>query len=460
MDVAISFAKVAVSLKYEDIPPEIVAITKRVILDSLGISAAGSSAPGTKAVIELVKEWGGREDSTVIASGCRVPAINAALANGAMIRTLDYNETYDAGLTHPDVPVIPAAFAIAEMAGEISGREFLAAVTLAMDIHCRMALSSVVNTRGRWLPPQLHGFICAAIAAGRLLGLTEEQMISAIGLAYAQASGSWQNNAERVLARGLQGGFSSKGGVLAALMAKRGITGARNSLEGEQGLYNLYFQGDYDRQALVSDLGKKFDSIGSLSFKPYPSCRQNHPFIDAALQIVDKYDIRPEQVSAVVLYVGLLGKALCEPLEVCQNPTTINEAQFSIPYNVAVAIAKRSVALDDFLGNSFRDPDVLKIAQKTTVKFAPDMVRKGIEPGRVEIEMGGGQQTYSQQVDFPKGDPLKPLTREEHIAKFRDCIGWAARTIPAENVDCVIDMIDNLERIDDAGQVMRLLAGE
>lgn len=459
MDAAVTFAKNVLSLTYDDIPPRVIEATKRIILDALGVSVAGSSAPGAKEVIELVKEWGGREESTVIASGCRVPAINAAPANGAMVRARDYNETYDAGMTHPSVPVIPAAFAIAEKVGKISGREFITAVTSAMDIHCRMSLSSVATTLCHWLPPQLNGFLAAAAVAGRLLGLTESQMISAFGLAYAQTSGGWQSTTELVLARGLQGVFSARGGVLAALMAKKGITGARDSLEGKQGLCNLYHRGNYDRNVLIDDLGKRFDSITDISFKPYPCCRQAQPFVDATLQIVKEHDIRPEQIDGVTVFVGEHGQTLCESLDACRDPSTITEAQRSIPYTVAVAIIKGNVVLSDFSENGFRNPLVLKIAHKVTPKFDRRLIKKDIEGGEVEIKMKGGDKTYSERVDTPKGDPQNPFTVEEHIAKFRDCISWAAKPIAAEKADKVIDMINNLEYSDDAGQVIRLLTG-
>jgi 2-methylcitrate dehydratase PrpD len=460
MDAAVAFAKSMLSLRYEDIPAKTTDITKKIILDALGVSIAGSSALGTEAVIELAREWGGKKESTIIASAYRVPTISAALANGAMIRSRDYNETFDAGMTHPSVPVIPAAFAIAEKVGKVNGKEFITAVTAAMDIHCRMALASVETTLSRWLPPQLNGFLAAAAVAGRLLGLTEEQMISAFGLAYAQTSGAWQSTTELVLARGLQGAFSSSSGVLAALMASKGITGARNSLEGEQGLYNLYHQGNYNREILVADLGKKFDSINNISFKPYPCCRQAHPFIDAALHIVREHEIQPDQIDKVTVFVREHGQSLCEPLDKCQSPSTITEAQRSIPYTTAVAIVKKNVVLSDFSENGFRNPEVLKIAHKVTPKFDPRLEKKGIEGGIVEIITANGKKVYSKRVDFPKGDPQKPFTMEEHIAKFKDCALWAAKPIPAEKVNHAIEILNNLEHSQDVEQVIRLVAGE
>ncbi len=454
MDAAIAFAKNVLNTRYEDIAPSVVEVVKYAFLDSLGVIMAGSSVPAAKQVVDLVKEWGGKEESTVIANYCRVPAINAAFANGAMVRALDYNETYETGRTHPTVPVIPAALAISEKVGSVDGKEFVTATTLAFDMKCRLA--NAVPKPGHWIAPQLEGFFAAAAVTGRLLNLSEEEMVNAIGIAYCQASGGRQSATERVLTRGLQGAFSAKGGVLATLMAKKGVTGPRNSLEGEHGFYNIYYGGSYDRDTLTGDLGKRFEVTES--FKPYPCCRALHPLIDATLEIVKMHDIHPDDVDEVTVFHGEFVGTMFEPLDLCRNPMTFTECQFSAPYVAATAIVKRNVTLNEFIGGGFRDPIVLQVAQKIGSKFDPQLARHGVEPSIVEIRTKDGRKLRSRRIEHAKGHLLNPMTVEEHIAKFKDCSLYAARPIARENLEKVIEMISRLEEVENVSEIARLLA--
>ncbi|MBI2908812.1 MAG: MmgE/PrpD family protein [Chloroflexi bacterium] len=457
MGLSAIFARNILSLKYEDVPPEVVTVVKKVLLDSVAVGIAGSSAPGARDVLGLMIQNGGVAESTAMVSGHRLPAASAAMANGAMIRALDYNDTYDDGRTHPGVPVTSAAFAVAEKVGEVNGKDFIAAATAAMDLHCRLARAVLSSSPPPWLFPQLHGYIPAAAVAGRLLGLDEDRLLSAFGLAYAQTAGSRQVTTERTLARGMQGAFSSAGGVMAAQLAQRGVTGPRESLEGEFGLFNAYHQGMYNRDELVAGLGAEYP-WANLSFKPYPSHKQTHVFIDAALQLKEQYQIRPEDVEKVVVSVGNWSKTLCEPLDICQQPRNLTEGQFAIPFTVAVALVNGNVRLNDFLGDGLTDPSVIRMARKVVPETDPDLNRVGIESGVVTVTVRG--ERHTKRVDHPRGDPKNPFTLEDHIAKFRDCVTWAAKPLRQTNVDRAIEQLLNLEKVNDAGSIMRLVGGE
>lgn len=289
-DAAYALAKNIVKVEYGDIPREALEVAKRDILDTLGVAIAASSlVPWCKEIVELVREGGGKGESTIIVFGGRVPSWMAALANGAMAHCLDYDDTCDDGYTHLGMSTIPPAFAIAERLGKVSGKEFLTAVTLGLDLNCRLGLAAIRGAPDAafsgWLHGQLFGFFTAATTAGKLLRLDEDKMLNAPGIADAQASGNmecaWGGEANT---REMYGGFTSKGGVLSALMAQRGITGAKNVLEGKAGLYPLHYHG-YDLASLTTDLGNKFEGI-NLSFKPWPSGRTTHRFIEGAWRIV------------------------------------------------------------------------------------------------------------------------------------------------------------------------------
>ena len=305
MDATFLFAKNFVNTRYEDLPPQVIEVTKKQVLDLLGAAIGGFNKPGPKELRELVLEWGGKEESRIMGTALKVPAPNAAHVNATMVHALDYDDVHEAAVMHPGVIAIPTAMALAERKGSLSGKELITIVALGSDIMCRLGLSS---TPGRspievgWHQTTLFGFMGAAAVAGRTLGLTEEQIVNAMGIAYHQSGGNGQSVKDGALTKRLGPGFSVKGGITSALLAQKGVTGAHNCLEGQWGLYPLYWRGDYDPKGLVADLGKVFEGE-RVSIKPYPCCRGLHPAIDAALALVKEHDITAENVESIALFV-------------------------------------------------------------------------------------------------------------------------------------------------------------
>ena len=269
-DAAILFARNVLNTRFKDIPPEVVKVTKRDILDTLGCALAGSSSPGTKELLEVLKEFAGRQESTVWLFGERLPSVHAALANGSMAHARDFDDTYDLGLVHVGASTVPAAFAIAERKGKVSGKDIITACALGQDMILRMAAS--VTQWNDFHATGTLGIFGSAAAAGKLLNLNENEMISALGIAYAQSSGNAQAMHDGVLSKRLQPANAARGGVFAALLAQNGFTGATQSLEGTSGFFKVYYNNNYDRKVLLADLGKTFEGI-KLGFKPYPCAR-------------------------------------------------------------------------------------------------------------------------------------------------------------------------------------------
>ena len=294
MDAAYLFAKNFVDTKYENLPPEVVEATKKEILDLLGVALGGASQPGATHVCALVKEWGGKEESSIIGSKQKVPAPNAAQANATMAHALDFDDVHEAAVMHPGIASIPVVMAVGEAQGNLSGKELITSTALGVDMMCRLALAT---TPGKspielgWHLTSLFGFMGSAATAARVMRLNEEKIVDAIGIGYHQCAGNGQCVKDGALTKRLGPGFAVKGGITAALMAKAGVTGAKNSFEGEWGLYKQYMDGDYSREILTADLGKRFEGV-NVAIKPYPCCRGIHPAIDAALALAIGENIR------------------------------------------------------------------------------------------------------------------------------------------------------------------------
>lgn len=453
MDLIFDLCRHIVATEYDHLPAEVITSTKRFILDTLGVAIAGSSAPGCPAVADMVQDWGGKEESTVIVYGGKVPSLNAALANSMMSRALDFCDTHDDCLLHANTSVLWPALAIAEMRGGIGGKDLVAAVALGVDLMCRIALAVKDNPAG-WSITTTAGAFGSTASAGKLLGLSQKQMVDAFGIVYSQAAGNVQCIIDGALSVRMQQAFAAKAGVLSALLAQRGITGAKNVLEGKFGFFSLYEGGRWQRKWLTEGLGEHYEGT-NLSIKPYPCCRGNHGAIDATLSLVQTHGLRAEDIEEVIAYLpqgpcNTVGK----PFQLRESPQV--DVQFSIYYTLATAIVRGDVGVGDFAEEKIRDPYIHQVANK--IRCLP---HEGVEdprallPVTVEIKTKDGRK-YTKRVDYAKGHPKNPMTDEECIAKFRKCSEYAARPLSGNNLNEVIDMVEHLDKVQDAGKLIEL----
>jgi 2-methylcitrate dehydratase PrpD len=459
VDATFLFAKNLANIRYEDLPEGVVEATKKQVLDLLGVALGGFSEPGPKELREIVRDWGGKEESSMIGCIQKVPAPNAAHVNATMAHALDYDDVHETAIMHSGVAVIPTCMAVAEQRGNLSGKEFITAIALGVDMMCRLALATTPGSRPLntgWHLTTLFGFLGAAGTAGRMLGLDEEKMLNALGIAYHQCSGNGQCVIDGALTKRMGPGFSVKGGITAALLAEKGVTGAKNCLEGEWGLYKLYHRGNYDAKALTKDLGKYFEGI-NVAIKPYPCCRGIHPAIDAALALIDEHRIKAEDIQDITLSVSEGHyHLLCEPEDAKLKPRNPVDAQFSIPWGVATAIVRRRVNLEHFTEGAIKNPDILEMTNKMSVKVDPSLNRTDkIEPTRVKLITKQGK-AYSKEVAEPLGSLERPMSFNDCAKKFRDC----AKELDEEKCSKVIELIGKLEQLEDIRDISSLLSLE
>jgi len=464
-DVALTFAKHIATVDYATIPKEVAESTKRSILDTLGVMVAGTGIePGCRKVVELVKEAGGREESSILVFGGKVPAMMAAFANGAASHVLNYDDIAPASELHPTSPILPAALAVAERIGGVNGREFIAAVTLGIDLSARMGRAVIRrDTEGHksgWHETPLFGTFSSAAVAGKLLGLDKDKLADALGIAFFQAAGSIQMVESVCGATYHRDAFPAKAGVLSALLAQRGISGIKDCLQSKNGLYNLYFKGDYDPSLLTDKLGGRFELLQMGNrLKPFPVCGTITTYVNATLDIVREYDIQPEDIVEIVVSVyNDWTRGLCEPLEKTRRPPDRMAASMSIPFSVATAAARRKLNIGSFTPEALKDPVTLAVAQRVKTEFDPEIIASmpiAARPGTVAIKTKSGE-SYSKRVDFAYGHPKNPMTTDDLIEKFRDCTSYAAKPIPKKNIERAIELILNLEEVHDIGEVVQL----
>jgi 2-methylcitrate dehydratase PrpD len=440
--------------KFEDLPQESVDIIKNVILTVLGTTIAGATAEGCEALVNQVKEWGGKKEATILIHGGKVPAYNAALVNSTMARALDFCDAMLPGM-HVGSSSIPTALATAELVGGCSGKEFLTALVLGTEIAARI---NSVSTYDGFDPTGICSIFATAAIAGRILRLNSKQMLDTLALAFNKAGGSFQSNIDGSLAVRVIQGFVSQGGVICAQLAQRGITGPKNFLEGTYGYFHLYAKDKYDPQSLTKQLGERFEMNKTL-FKKYPSCGCTLASTDAILDLIKEKDLTPEDIADIDVKVPPYSyKLVGAQFEVGDNPKV--NAQFNIQYCVANALFRKSSKLHHFDESYVRDPKIMDLTKNIHISPEPSLD----DPERLGFSLAAHMKVttkkgnvYHKAVDIPRGIPGNPLTKEEHVERFQDCVNYAGKPLPKVNTEKIISMVGRLEESKDVRSLIPLL---
>jgi 2-methylcitrate dehydratase PrpD len=438
---------------YAGLPASAVESARRDILDTLGCMLGGSGSPGIDALFAVVSRWGGLAESRVLLRGIRLPAPQAALLNASMGHALDFDDTLDTGGSiHPGVSVLGSALAVCDSRGGVAGRDLLLAVALGLDVSCRIALASTLD-RG-WHRTAAIGVFGAAAAAGKLLGLTAEQMLAAFGIAYSHAAGNRQCILDGALTKRMQAGQAASAGVFSAVLAQTGFTGARNIFNGRFGFFELYQPNGYDPSLLLRDLGTAFRGE-ALSYKPYPCGRPLHAAIDAALAARARLQIeRADDIEAVTIEADPAGyndQFARGPAK--RRPRQVVEAQFALPFLVATALAHGKVGIAEVDG--LGDPSVLALSDRIA-----GVARDGRAKGSLAITVERtDRRSITVEAAEPIGSPQKPLTQARLEAKFRDCARNAVQPLSEASVDAALAAIGGLETLPDARALIAGFAG-
>lgn len=424
-DFAQIYARFSSTLEYADLPASVVAAARINVIDTLACSIAGVHAPGIQEVLELVRDWGGKPEAQVLWSDLRVPAYNAAWINGIMAHACDYDDTHDKAILHGGISVIPAVLAAAELADRpVSGEEFITAVVVGLELICRIGMATRIGLiQAGFIYSALFSCFAAAAAAARVLRLSEEQTINAIGIAYTQASGTHQVTRDGALTKRMQPGFGARAALTAVAMARKGIRGAQNVFEGIDGLGRTYLQSQLDSAVLREGLGSRYH-LEDLAYKPYPSCRMNHCANDAALAIRLQPGFDWTRISEIRVYINSQGnQAVGTPIEIRRAPDNVVRAQFSICYNIACALVNGRVGLSDFTPEALTRPDVRSVAALVTPIVDDEFERKfgrNVTPARVEAVIDG--RVFSAQVEEALGAPDHPMSAAVLRRKLEDCL--------------------------------------
>lgn len=458
----------AAHLRYDALPAPLIELIKQCVLDTLGVAIGASTlAPEAELVRDYVADLGGKPESTLLGFGGKAPAPWATFVNGSLGHMLDYDDVGDGG--HVSIATIPVAFALAEKLGRVSGPEFIAAVAAGTDLHTRLDLAIDIPdwtmTEG-WFATQLFGFLSGAATAGSLLALDEAQMENALGIGFNQLSGSRQMAVGAAThMRSMQAGFSGQAAVMAAELARRGVIGCKEIIEGRYGLFRNYVRTETPRwDALLAGLGTEFPLLDTHGFKVWPACAYTRPTNTATLELRQRYDLGADDVESIAIIGGTGGtKLLCEPLDSKRRPQVSIDGKYSIPFTTAVMMVKGNVTLRDYTNEGLRDAAVLSMADRVSYRERTDAgpprgssSKASIGKTAVEITTRDGRVLLSEPDGVP-GDPQHPVDWRLLETKFRDCVSFSRIPLSVKKVDAAIERIRNLEQLGDVSEIIELL---
>jgi 2-methylcitrate dehydratase PrpD len=443
-----ALAEFIADLRYDDIPAPVIDGAKDLMVDWLGSALAGKGAKPVVAFEEFAREMGPRDGpSEIIPSGGRTSPLFAALVNGASSHVAEQDDVHNGAVFHPGTVVFPAVVAVAQAEG-VSGRELLAAVVAGYEVGIRVgeflgrSHYKIFHTTGT------AGTLASAAAVARLLGLDADATQHALGSAGTQAAGLWEFLRDAADSKQLHTAKAAADGLLAAYLARSGVTGARRILEGAQGLA-AGTSTDADPSRLTDQLGVRWATIET-SYKLHASCRHTHPAADALLSLIERERLTHDQIARITARVH---QGAIDVLGQVTEPTSVHQAKFSMGTVLGLIAVQGSAGLDDF-EHALDDPRVSSIRER--VRMVRDDEVDAAYPrrwlGRVDVDTTDGR-TLHGRVDLPKGDPgnsLSPAELEQKAIRLARFGAAASETA----VRAAIDRIRTLESVGRVGSLM------
>jgi len=448
MGITQDLARFSSGLKFKKLPDEVIDRVKYFFLDFIGVACRGSLEDSSRSIFRFIHEMRcGNRGGVLIGTKERAPFIYSALGNGVFGHAIEMDDVNNESSLHPGVVVFPSALATGEMV-KANGKKLIEAVVLGYEIMVRLgkALGPKNSYDRGFHPTGTCGTFASSVTASKMIGLKEEGITNAMGIAGSQAAGSMEYLAQGAWTKRFHAGWAAHSGMVAALIAKRGFRGPISIIEGRDGFLHAYSNGA-DATKVLEGIGSGFEILRT-SVKPYACCRYMQPPIDALLKIIKENDLKPNQVEKVTLGLLSAGASLiAEPAEMKYRPQSIVDAQFSMPFGAAVALLYRKAGLGEFQLSRIRSEEVNRVMKKVEYRVDPDLDRTFPRQwcATAEVLLTDGKH-YFTKVEYCKGDPENPLSWEELIEKFHDL---SNRIWEKERRAKIVDQIKNLEEIRD-----------
>jgi 2-methylcitrate dehydratase PrpD len=451
-------AEYVAAISYETLPSAVTERVKALVLDTVGIMLrARHDAESTVPMVSAANALGfAPGPCTVVGDSTRYTPPGAAMLNGTLAHSLDFDDTHAPGSLHPSAPILPAAFASAEIARR-GGRTLIAAIVAGYETQIRLslALDPAAHYDRGFHPSATCGAFGAASAAGRLLGLDAAKQAHAFGIVLSMAAGSMQFLVNGAWTKRSHVGHAAMCGLMAATLAREGYQGAAEALEGKWGFLHAYAPAA-DASRVTDGLGQRFETL-RIAVKPYPSCRYSHAAIDGILALSRAHALHPTDIEQVSVGLPEPGwKIIGEPQPAKQSPQSVVDGQFSMPFCAAVALRTGGFVWDDY-ARHLGDRDTLALCRKVEVVVDPQAQADFPANMSARVKLQTKRGTLETYVRVPKGEPENFLTAAELRAKFD---GLVAPYLDSSRRDALAAALLALEQVRDIGAALSLTAPE
>mgnify|MGYP001268375327 CR=1 FL=1 len=452
-------AEFARKTELKGIPTDVVEKAKIHLVDASGTALAASQKDFSKPLISAMTELGGSGDTPIFGHIKKSTLRDATLVNGALIHSLDFDDTHGESVVHCSASAWPTAFGIG-LDNNLSGADALVGYLIAAEVSaCIGSFTGGTLQRKGFHPTGIIGAFGCAAGAGRLYGLRADQIVDALGITLSMASGNMEFVTDGAWTKRLHPGWAAVIGITAAILAKNGFKGPTKPLEGQFGLFATLLEDINKSQiaALGKDLGEKW-RVREFAIKPYPLCHFNHSLIDCALKIRRKHKFQLHEVSriTVLLHPDEL-PIVCEPLHQKKEPKTIYEAQFSAPYAVATALLRGRFGISELEDRCLTDKDIIGLAKKVIYAKDPKSGFPKYFSGGVKLQLTSGQVVEEYQR-IHQGAPEYPLSDESVMEKFfansKSSLGDALSELLANS----LMHLENLQNLEDLADLIRGLS--
>jgi 2-methylcitrate dehydratase PrpD len=442
-------------LRYEDVPPEVLARIKLLMLDSLGCALYGADLEWSRILQRTLSAVDTTRTCPVWGTDQRLSAPHAALVNGTQVQGFELDDVHRAGVLHVGAVVLPALIAVAQMRPGMTGREFLAAAVAGYEIGPRVGLCmGPEHIAQGWHSGATLGVFSAAAGAARGLGLDAERTVHALGIAGTQAAGLMAAQYGAMVKR-VHAGRSSQSGLYGALFAREGLTGIVNVLESEYGGYCTTFSRSTDRfklSELTAGFGTTWQTMG-VALKFYSCVGSNHTTLDAIRDMQAERAFRAEEVERILVHGS---QVTMDHVGWKYVPQGLTSAQLNLPYCVATWLLEGDCFVDQFTEDKVADPERMRIAQKVAVQHDDVITAKGAKyrhEVRVELWLKDGTR-FERRVESARGSEYRFASDADVVEKFGKL---ASKALPPRKVEALRDAILGLESLADASSLGELL---
>ncbi len=443
-------------LTYAQVPSEVIARIKLLILDALGCAIFGTGLAWSRILLETLGRLDSSQACGVWGTGARLSAPHAALVNGTLVQSFELDDVHRAGVLHVGAVTLPALIAVAEMRPGMSGREFLRAAVAGYEIGPRVGLCMGPEHIGQgWHSGATVGVFSAAAGAAAGLRLPPDEVVHALGIAGTQASGLMAAQYGAMVKR-MHAGRAAQSGLYGALLAEAGFTGIVDVFESEYGGFCTTFSRSHDRfrlAELTAGLGERFETMG-VALKFYSCVGSNHTTLDAIRAIQVRRPFKPDEVDKIVVHGS---QVTVDHVGWPYRPQGLTAAQLNLPFCVATLLIEGDAFVEQFSDAVIADPRRMALAERVEVRHDPTITARGAKfrhMVRVEVHLRDGTR-HEEIVEAPRGSEQSFASESDVAAKF----GKLARRVMAEaQAERIGAMVLNCDRLEDIGVLINALA--